>query len=177
LEWQLSGHAKINVRCFDCHAVHRQGLRREQAEQQCGACHAQRMEDFAHATHHLQGLTCTTCHMPQPRTAGIGGTGAPGHSFFVGAQTCSACHEEMVHKSHKLDALSEEIERLTQQGSVQHAEQLQAANRQLELGLDLQKSKTVKFSLIALLLGLILGAILQGVAWRAQNGKRSSNKP
>lgn len=167
-EWRLSGHATHNIRCFDCHAVHRQGLRLPAPEQQCGSCHAQRLEDFAHATHHLQGLTCPTCHMPQPRTSGIGGTGAPGHSFFVGAETCAACHEEMVHKSHKLGTLSQEVERLTQQASNQHAEAMQSRLRAAELELDIQRARLVKVAVVALLIGLIGGGLLGGILRRKE---------
>ena len=172
LEWQLSGHAKHNIRCFDCHAVHRQGLRQPQAERQCGACHAQRLEDFAHATHHQQGLTCTTCHMPSPRTSGIGGTGAPAHSFFVGAETCAACHEEMVHKSHKLTTLAQRVEHLTQQADVRHAEQLQATIQQLELERDIQNNRLVKVGLGMLLAGWLVGL------WSALRARRDQgNRP
>jgi hypothetical protein len=173
-EWQLSGHAKRNIRCFDCHAVHRQGLRQPEAERQCGACHAQRLEDFAHATHHLQGLTCTTCHMPKPRTSGIGGTGAPAHSFFVGAETCAACHEEMVHKSHKIPELAGEVERLTQTADAQHVERLQAATRRLELEADVQKSRSIKIALGAFIVGLLLGGLVSALASRRKNGNSSA---
>lgn len=171
-EWQLSGHAKHNIRCFDCHEVHRQGLRQPNVESQCGACHPQRLEDFAHATHHFQGLTCATCHMPSvDATDTIGGTGAPAHSFFVGAQTCAACHEEMVHKSHKIPSLTQEVEHLAHTTDAQTAERLQARIRQLELETDLQKSRTVKIGLIAALVGLLLGAFAVTVSTRRKNGR------
>ena len=173
-EWQLSAHATRNIRCFDCHAVHRQGLRQPQAEQQCGACHAQRLEDFAHAAHHLHGLTCTTCHMPKPRAPGIGGTGAPAHSFFVGAETCAACHEEMVHASHKISSLSDAVERLTQTADVRHVEALQSQVRQLELEADAQRGRTVKIALGTLVVGLLLGGVLSMASARRKNGDRAS---
>lgn len=166
LEWQLSGHAQHGIRCFDCHAVHRQGLRQPEVEQQCGACHAQRLEDFAHATHHLQGLTCTTCHMPQPRTPGIGGTGAPAHSFFVGAETCAACHEEMVHTSHKISTLSEEVDRLVQTTDARSVEALQSQVKALELAMDLERSRAVKRSLALTLVGFLVGGLIVGLARR-----------
>jgi hypothetical protein len=168
-EWQLSGHAKANIRCFDCHEVHRQGLRQKDVEQHCGACHAERLQDFAHATHHLQGLTCTTCHMPQSPDAGvIAGTATPPHSFFVGAQTCAACHEEMVHKSHKISTLAQEVDRLTENTDVKHVEGLEKKVQQVELQLDIQRSKTVKAVLFGLLGGLFAGVF---IAWIGQQHK------
>jgi len=170
LEWQVSKHAAQNIRCFDCHEVHRQGLRQADAERQCGACHAQRLEDFAHATHHEHGLTCTTCHMPQARTTGIGGTGAPGHSFFVGAETCAACHEEMVHKSHKMTSMAQELNRLSHASDVDVLERMGGEVRGLEVALDVQRARTIKWSVGTLLLGLAIG-IAVGVR-NSRNGAK-----
>lgn len=160
-EWQLSGHAKQNIRCFDCHEVHKQGLRQSQVESQCGACHPQRMEDFAHATHHFQGLTCATCHMPPAQTSNMfQGAGAPAHNWFVSVETCAACHEEMVHKSHTIPSLMSTVEQLSEQADVQHAVDLESKLRQSELALDVQRGRTLKAAIMAFLAGLILGALI-----------------
>ena len=177
MEWKLSGHAQHNIRCFDCHAVHRQGLRKEHVEDQCGACHAERLEDFAHATHHVEGLTCATCHLPHPKTSGIGGTGAPAHSFFVGAETCAACHEETVHRSHKLkDTLGEQVERLNRQ-STEQVGALQTQVQELELSLDIAKARMIKAALGALLVGLLIGLWGQGMPWRRRGTGRDDQPP
>ena len=52
--------------------------------------------------------------MPEPvgiRTK-IMGTGVRGHTFQVGSETCSNCHRDMVHGSHEISTLEEEVERL-----------------------------------------------------------------
>lgn len=169
-EWQLSGHAKANIRCFDCHAVHRQGLRLSIVEAQCGTCHAQRLEDFAHGTHRFQGLTCATCHMPSPGGSGmISGTGAPSHSFFVSAETCAACHEQTIHKDYKIVSLSQELTRLMRSTGVQRAEQLESRVQKLEMDLDVERGWTVKVGIGTLLLGLLLGGFAVGLSRRRKN--------
>ena len=116
-EWKISKHSEKNIRCFDCHQVHAQGLRAGGGDVLCGSCHQNRINDFAHSTHHLEGLKCETCHMPVYATARsmIEGTGAAGHTLYVGAETCSRCHEDMVHKSAKLPELREKVTRINQQ--------------------------------------------------------------
>lgn len=159
-EWKLSAHGQKNIRCFDCHQVHKQGLRQPTTEMHCGSCHAQKLEDFAHATHHFQGLTCMTCHMPIANSAEkIGGAGTPSHSFFVGVETCAACHDQMVHKSHKITSLTREVAALTQKADIVTIEKQQAKIHSLELQLDLQKSRTLRFSIVALAVGLFLGVM------------------
>jgi formate-dependent nitrite reductase cytochrome c552 subunit len=36
----------------------------------CGTCHTERLKDFSHATHSIEGLHCLTCHMPEVKGAG-----------------------------------------------------------------------------------------------------------
>jgi len=113
-EWRISGHGQKNIRCFDCHKMHKMNLRKEDPDQMCGTCHTERLKDYSHATHHLKGVQCITCHMPEVVGAGlkIKGTGVRGHSFGVGAETCSNCHWEMVHtRSDRVD-MEGEIQRL-----------------------------------------------------------------
>ena len=113
-EWRISAHGQKNIRCFDCHKMHEMNLREEDRDQMCGTCHTERLKDFSHATHHLKGVQCITCHMPQVMGAGlkIKGTGARGHTFSVGAETCANCHKEMVHSRSDIATLEGEVERL-----------------------------------------------------------------
>ncbi len=59
-------------------------------------------------------VQCISCHMPELNHAGlkIEGTGARGHTFGVGAETCTGCHREMVHQSHENATLEEEVAQL-----------------------------------------------------------------
>ena len=52
--------------------------------------------------------------MPVVMGAGlkIKGTGARGHAFSVGAETCAICHKEMVHSRSDIAALEGEVQRL-----------------------------------------------------------------
>ncbi|MBI3997011.1 MAG: hypothetical protein HY352_05060 [Candidatus Omnitrophica bacterium] len=160
LEWQLSKHGQKGIRCFDCHRVHQQGLRHPSVEAQCGACHAERLQDFAHATHHASGLTCATCHLPEPKTTGVGGTGAASHTFLVGAETCAACHEETVHKSQKMQQLESAVTRLSTQPSAEELARLQEEVRQLEFVADVQRAGRARMILLALLIGVAFGSLM-----------------
>ncbi len=113
-EWRISAHGQKNIRCFDCHKMHQMNQRKEDPDQMCGTCHAERLKDFSHATHHINGVQCISCHMPELTHTGlkIKGTGARGHTFGVGAETCTGCHREMVHQSHENASLEEEVAQL-----------------------------------------------------------------
>ncbi len=104
-EWSLSGHAKGEVGCINCHNAHEQGTRLPQ-EELCQACHQETLDDFAHITHldieleaDQEPVTCIDCHMhaPDPDSNQVEGTGAIGHNFFVGTEACASCHEETGH--------------------------------------------------------------------------------
>jgi len=113
-EWRISAHGQENIRCFDCHKMHRMELRKDDPDQMCGSCHPRRLNDFAHATHRIKGLHCITCHMPEQlgvRTK-IEGTGVRGHMLSVGAKPCSNCHRETVHDSGEMATLEKRLERL-----------------------------------------------------------------
>jgi formate-dependent nitrite reductase cytochrome c552 subunit len=113
-EWRISAHGQKNIRCFDCHKMHQMHLRKDDPDQMCGTCHTERLKDYSHATHHLKGVQCITCHMPEVMGAGlkIKGTGVRGHTFSVGAETCANCHKEMVHSRSDIATLESEVERL-----------------------------------------------------------------
>ena len=113
-EWRVSAHGQKNIRCFDCHKMHKMQLRKDQPDQMCGTCHTERLKSFSHATHSVEGLHCLSCHMPEVKGAGmkIRGLGVRGHTFGVGAETCAGCHRDMVHASHENATLTEEVQRL-----------------------------------------------------------------
>jgi formate-dependent nitrite reductase cytochrome c552 subunit len=113
-EWRISRHGQKNIRCFDCHKMHEMKLRKDDPDQMCGTCHTERLKDYSHATHHVKGVKCIDCHMPEVMNAGlkIRGTGARGHAFSVGAETCAICHKEMVHSRSDIAVLESEVQRL-----------------------------------------------------------------
>lgn len=158
-EWQLSRHGQKGIRCFDCHNVHAQGLRAGGGDALCGSCHPGRLKDFAHATHHLKGLKCATCHYPRyPGSENaIEGTGAGGHSMFVGAEVCARCHEEMVHKSHKIPTLTGQVDALSAQTSLSLIGVLKAQIQQFETKLQIARGRAYKYGLVILALGIAVG--------------------
>ena len=162
-EWQISRHSQSNIRCFDCHGVHKQTLRSDGGDQLCGACHSKRLEDFAHATHQLEGLHCNSCHMPV--SAGCEGciindVTVAGHTLFVGAETCGRCHADMVHSSAQLPELRDQLIEVT------HVEALTGGRGAVELYeevstltwmLNAARKKLWSASVAGLLVGLLLG--------------------
>ena len=161
-EWQLSRHSQANIRCFDCHGVHAQTLRSKGGDLLCGACHSQRLEDFAHATHQLEGLHCNSCHMPlsaEPENV-IEGVNAPGHNLHVGTEVCGRCHADMVHSSAQLPEMREQLMEATRgqyltggKGALELYEEV----RTLTWMLDSARRKLWTVSVLGLLVGLLLG--------------------
>ncbi len=164
-EWRVSRHGQKNIRCFDCHKAHGQGLRAGGGEALCGSCHPGRLKDFAHATHHVEGLTCTSCHMPAftPGPEAIQGTGAPGHSLSVGAEVCARCHEETVHKSTHLNDLRQEVSAFQKELALSGSKSVFDLNekvKDLEWRLDQASHNLWLVALLGLLAGLGVGWLL-----------------
>jgi hypothetical protein len=175
-EWKLSKHAQKNIRCFDCHKVHGQGLRLGGGDALCGSCHATKLKDFAHATHRQEGLTCTTCHFPNSAAGpdAIMGTGAPGHNLSVGPQVCARCHEESVHKSGHLVDLEERFSQTQKHmavAGVKSVFELNEKNKELEWQLDRARSSTWLVAILGLLAGLGLGWLAAWYALRTRSKK------
>ena len=175
-EWTLSPHGQKNIRCFDCHKAHGQGLRLGGGDALCGSCHATKMKDFAHATHHQEGLTCTTCHFPSSPAGpdAIMGTGAPGHNLSVGPQVCARCHEEAVHKSSHLvelqDRFSETQKHMAVAG-VKNVFELNEKNKDLEWRLDRARSSGWLVAVLGLMAGLGFGWTAAWLALRKRSRK------
>jgi hypothetical protein len=175
-EWKLSKHAQKNIRCFDCHKAHGQGLRAGGGDALCGSCHATKLKDFAHATHHQAGLKCNTCHFPASAQGpdAIMGTGAPGHNLSVGAQVCSRCHEETVHKSAQLTELRERVSETQKHmavAGVTNVFDLNEKVKDLEWRLDRARTSAWLVALLGLLAGLALGWLAGWVALRGRSKK------
>ena len=176
-EWKVSKHHAKNIRCFDCHNVHAQGLRAGGGDALCGSCHQSRLTDFAHSTHHLEGLKCSTCHMPAyaaPHSS-IEGTGAAGHTLSVGAEVCSRCHENNVHKSAKLPELREKVTSMNQQmtiAGVDNVFDLNEKTKDLEWRLARAKQGAWVAALLFLMVGLAFGWL---GGWYLYGRKRNPN--
>lgn len=94
-EWQASTHGQKGLGCTNCHDPHGNQLKMGTASTLCSTCHRSLSQSYSHSQHNLQGLMCTDCHM-----AGIGDNGVhlhKDHSFFVGLETCNACHTNQLH--------------------------------------------------------------------------------
>jgi hypothetical protein len=176
-EWRISAHGQKGIRCFDCHKMHSMRLRKDDPDQMCGSCHTSRLQDFSHATHHLKGVQCISCHMPEimSGTMKIKGAGLRGHTFGVGAETCTHCHREMVHQSHETATLEQEVTRL-KSISPEALEQKVSSLQNLadKLKTDLQANQRVFVPLIGL--AFLLGAFF-GYAVPHYRGKKNPPPP
>jgi hypothetical protein len=170
-EWRLSAHGQKDVGCMACHGMHAMELRKEDPDQQCGSCHTERLQDFAHATHHEKGLHCITCHMPDtaPGRPRIKGTGARGHSYGVGAETCAGCHRVQVHQSGEIAGLQHEVAALKGAGAgdaIEELEGLRTDNRKLKETAEAERRVFPWVASISFVLGLGLGLALRGMRRR-----------
>ncbi len=179
-QWRLSAHGQRNIRCFDCHRMHRGGVKGASADASCGACHPLRMKDFSHATHRIKGLQCVTCHMPD--TAGghlkIRGTGVRGHSFGVGAETCVGCHRETVHRERGTAALESKLDRLEAAGAETAADRLDAAEAEaarLRTALAVRRRATGWLVFAALCAGVLAAGLV--VRWRGRGPRAPRPDP
>jgi formate-dependent nitrite reductase cytochrome c552 subunit len=164
-EWRISAHGQKGIRCFDCHKMHGMHLRKDDPDQMCGSCHTKRLESFSHATHHLKGVQCISCHMPEVRGGGmkIKGAGLRGHTYGVGAETCTQCHREMVHESHETASLTEEVARLKAVSPAALQQQIETLQTETTaLRADLQANRRVFMPVVGLafLLGISAGYAL-----------------
>lgn len=161
-EWKISRHGAKGIRCFDCHNIHTQGLRAGGGDKLCGSCHSKKSEDFAHATHHQQGLQCTTYHMPHYKDNPdlIKGTGSAGHTLAVGADVCTRCHEETVHRSGAMSNLREKVTTFEKQMSIAGVENVYDLNEEvktLKWQLSRMKQSVWVTAILLFLAGLLLG--------------------
>jgi hypothetical protein len=176
-EWKLSGHGQKNIRCFDCHKAHGQGLRVGGGDALCGSCHVEKLKDFAHATHRQEGLRCNTCHFPTSPEGSdsIMGTGAPGHSLSVGPQVCGRCHEESVHKSSQLVDIRKkfsETQKHMAVAGVTNVFDLNEKVKDLEWRLERAGSSGWLVAVLGLLAGLGLGWLAAWYAFHKPSHKK-----
>ncbi|MBL0057551.1 MAG: hypothetical protein IPP35_00100 [Elusimicrobia bacterium] len=170
-EWKLSRHGQKNIRCFDCHKVHAQGLRVGGGDALCGSCHAAKMIDFAHATHHQEGLRCWTCHFPASSAGAdaLMGTGAPAHNLSVGAEVCARCHEDTVHKSARLTDLRRQVSENQKEMTVAGVKSVFDLNehaRDLQWRLDRARQSLWLVAILGFLAGAGLGWLAAWIALR-----------
>jgi predicted CXXCH cytochrome family protein len=105
-EWEKSQHAAQNIKCFDCHQAHTQGVRTGSAETLCAACHNDEQTKLTHSVHGISGVDCVSCHMPKGMTDTASTSGmsisASSHSFTVPADVCNRCHSSTTHPAGNL---------------------------------------------------------------------------
>jgi hypothetical protein len=177
-EWRVSAHGQKDVGCMSCHRMHAMELRKEDPDQMCGSCHTERLQDFAHATHKQKGLHCISCHMPDPNAghAKIKGTGARGHSYGVGAETCAGCHRVQVHQGGEIAELKGEVDALKVETSKENTARipvLEAENGRLKASLEANHRVAPWIGF----LGFVLGGMVGFAGFRVFSRERAHGHP
>lgn len=103
-EWHLTGHARAEVGCMDCHDPHSQNALFEVKDDMCINCHQDSMERYLEDLHVNEGIGCVDCHalVIPPDPIPDDGIVPTGHAFNITPGTCVACHTDALHAGFSL---------------------------------------------------------------------------
>lgn len=97
-EWETSEHGQEELSCARCHNPHSNELRAGSMQDTCRTCHKEETHFYAFTAHANAGLLCTDCHL-QTKSEPLGdGHSRIAHTFSVGTNTCTLCHNQEMHK-------------------------------------------------------------------------------
>ena len=96
-EWETSVHGQEELTCARCHNPHSNELRAGSMQDTCRACHKEETHFFTFTAHAEEGLLCTDCHLSTKNEPLGNGHSQISHTFSIGADTCTACHNEEMH--------------------------------------------------------------------------------
>jgi hypothetical protein len=97
-EWETSEHGQEELSCARCHNPHTNELKAGSMQDTCRTCHKEETHFFNYTAHADEGLLCTDCHL-QTKTDPLGnGHSQIAHTFSVGSDTCTACHNQEMHE-------------------------------------------------------------------------------
>jgi formate-dependent nitrite reductase cytochrome c552 subunit len=170
-EWKASLHGQEGVQCQACHDPHAQQPKAEGVTELCSNCHKERGESYTHGTHADAGLECSNCHMfTDPRFGPpVEGLIATGHTFSVGSQACTGCHQDTVHTRDKILSLSGEVTELSNL-DIEDLQQQVQENAEVIAELETQSDTRLYVGLAqGGIVGLATGAV---AAWVVSRGLR-----
>jgi formate-dependent nitrite reductase cytochrome c552 subunit len=98
-EWETSAHGQEELTCARCHNPHSNELRAGSMQDTCRTCHKEETHFFTFTAHANEGLLCTDCHLGTKSEPLGNGHSQISHTFTIGADTCTACHNEEMHDS------------------------------------------------------------------------------
>ncbi|WP_420631539.1 multiheme c-type cytochrome [Candidatus Leptofilum sp.] len=96
-EWETSVHGQEELTCARCHNPHSNALRVGSMQDTCRTCHKEETHFFTFTTHADEGLLCTDCHLAAKSEPLGNGHSQISHTFSIGSETCTACHNEEMH--------------------------------------------------------------------------------
>lgn len=96
-EWETSEHGQEELTCARCHNPHSNELRAGSMQDTCRTCHKEETHFFTFTAHAEEGLLCTDCHLNTKSEPLGNGHSQISHTFSIGADTCTACHNQEMH--------------------------------------------------------------------------------
>ncbi|GJM42116.1 MAG: hypothetical protein DHS20C20_23980 [Ardenticatenaceae bacterium] len=96
-EWETSDHGQEELTCARCHNPHSNELRMGSMQDTCRTCHKEETHFFTFTAHADEGLLCTDCHLAAKSEPMGNGHSQISHTFSIGSETCTDCHNEEMH--------------------------------------------------------------------------------
>ncbi|WP_420642923.1 multiheme c-type cytochrome [Candidatus Leptofilum sp.] len=96
-EWETSEHGQEELTCARCHNPHSNALRVGSMQDTCRTCHKEETHFFTFTAHAEEGLLCTDCHLAAKSEPLGNGHSQISHTFSIGSETCTDCHNEEMH--------------------------------------------------------------------------------
>lgn len=158
-EWETSVHGQEELTCARCHNPHSNELRAGSMQDTCRTCHKEETHFFTFTAHADEGLLCTDCHL-QTKSEPLGdGHSQIGHTFSIGSETCTACHNDEMHLPSDPAAQANEGTTVMQAGFLPtgHGESSTSTTSQPSA------SSPYNFAILAALIGMAFGLV--GSPW------------
>ena len=156
-EWETSQHGQEELTCARCHNPHSNELRLGSMQDTCRTCHKEETHFFTFTAHAEEGLLCTDCHL-QTKSEPLGdGHSQHSHTFSIGSDTCTVCHNDEMHQPGNLAAETSGELTMLQAGFL--VPQSNDANTSPEPS----ASSPYNFAILAALIGMAFGLV--GSPW------------
>jgi predicted CXXCH cytochrome family protein len=189
-EWRLTGHAKADVGCTDCHDPHSQKPLFEDPDEMCINCHKDSMGPYLEDLHAQKGIGCVDCHelVIPPDNPPADGIVPTGHTFTITPETCVACHTDALHAGFSLPgyengaktaqgAITEGEARKVEQAGSSFVNSPEEQIQTLENQVQVLSASSASRNMTILFQGGVVGLVLGGsTAWVVASNVRGGRK-
>ena len=168
-DWETSQHGEEELSCARCHNPHSNELRAGNMEDTCRACHKDETHFFTFTPHAEEGLTCTDCHFQTNNEPMGNGHSQHSHTFSVGSDACTACHNDEMHQPGNFSVQTGE------EPTVLQASFLSARGNEADgMMSEPLVNSSFNFAILAALIGMAFGLV--GSPWLEQWQQRFQNQ-